>query len=72
MDDLALLLGVKSFKPLEGESIENLWFKGSLDAAGVDIEVMEVAEDLRRPIIDMESLLVLRCALDVVGAVTDD
>lgn len=72
MDGLALLLGAKSFKPLEGESIENRWFEGSFDAAGVDIEVIEVAEDLRSPIIEMESLLVLRCALDVVGAVTDD
>jgi len=38
-------LGVKSFKPLEGESIENRWLESSLDAAGVDIEVIEVAED---------------------------
>ena len=45
VDGLALLLGAKSFKPLEGESIENRWFEGSLDVAGVDIKVMEVAED---------------------------
>ena len=60
MEALALLLGAKSFKPLEGESIENRCCEGSLDTAGVDIEVIEVAEDLRSPIIEIESLLVLR------------
>jgi hypothetical protein len=66
-------LGARSFNPFEGESTENRWcdVDGSVFAAGVESEATEFVDDLRKPMNETESRLILReieVPTDVAGA----
>jgi len=66
-------LGARSFNPFEGESTENRWcdVEGSVFVAGVESEDTEFVDDLRKPINETESRVLLRgteVPIDVEGA----
>lgn len=68
-------MGARSFSPFEGESTENRWWdvEGSVFVAGVESEVTELVDDLRKPINETESRLLLRgTAVPTVGTGPED
>lgn len=66
--------GLRSLRPLDGESAENrcddVWVEGASLGATELSEATEPVEDLRRPPKDMESRLPLRGMLDEVELLT--
>jgi len=68
-------LGARSFSPFEGESTENRWWDvdGSVFAAGVESEATEFVDDLRKPMNETESRLLLRgTEVPTVGTAPED